>query len=131
GVGHGADAHEAHRRACAGIVAPDRHLADRAARDALALAAGRGRVDDFGFGLEVLDVIELVHGIERVHRSRLALAPGAMTGIDDQRLAGQAIADISAGASTFHCLPPNTSLPPYSRTGSPRPCASGSPRCLR
>src|SRR5881275_2958434 len=47
---HGADAHEAYRRAGAGIVAPDGHLADRAAGDALALAAGRGRIDDLRLG---------------------------------------------------------------------------------
>src|SRR5262249_6783061 len=113
------------------IVAPDRDLADRAARDALALAAGRGRINDLGLGLEMLDPVKLVHRIERMRGAGLALAPAAVAGVPDHRPAGQPIADIPARASSFHGVPLNTFPPPYSRTGSRRPCASGSPRCLR
>src|SRR5205085_3315771 len=49
---------------------------------------------------------EFIHCIERVHGAGLALTPGAMTGVDDQRPAVQAIADMSAGASAFHNNPP-------------------------
>src|ERR1700756_4025894 len=101
-VVHGADAHEAHRRTCAGIVAPDGNLADGAARDALALAAGRGRIDDLGLCRDVLDALGLIHRVERVHRSRLALAPGTVAGMHDHRLADEAIADVPAGATAFH-----------------------------
>src|SRR5262249_24841590 len=99
------------RGAGAGIVAPDRDLADRAARDALALAAGRGRIDDLRLGLEVLDPVELVHRIDRVHAAGLALAPRAVAGVHDHRLAVHPITDISAGAAAFHDLAPRTNVP--------------------
>src|SRR5262245_46872429 len=102
-VVHRADAHEPHRSTRAWVIAPDRDLADRAARDALALAARRGRVDDLGFGTEVLDPVELIQCVERMHAAGLALTPGAMTGMHHHRLAVQPIADISASAPTFHC----------------------------
>ena len=95
------------------------------------------RVHDLELGCDVLDPLGLVHRIQRVHGAGLALAPGAVAGVHDQRPAVQAVADVSTGASTFHahtaslarCL--SASPPPCSRTGSRRPCASGSPRCLR
>src|SRR5262249_45792943 len=99
---HGADADEAHRGARARIVAPDRDLAVRATRNALALAAGRGRVDDLRLGDEMLDPVELVQRIKRVHGAGLALAPGAVAGMHDHRLAVQPIANVSAGAAAFH-----------------------------
>ena len=102
GIVHRADADEAHRRSRARIVAPDRDLASGAARDALALAAGRGRVDDLGLGLEVLDPVELIQRVERMHGAGLALAPGAVAGVHDHRLAVESIADVSASAATFH-----------------------------
>src|SRR5882672_7742304 len=110
---HGADAHEAHGRTSFRIIAPDRDLADRAARDALALAARRRRVDQLGLRLEMFDAIRLVDRVQRMHRAGLALAPGAMTGMHDQRLAAQAIADVPAGAAAFHRLLLSVSPPPY------------------
>src|SRR5947207_1275764 len=101
-VVHGADAHKAHGRARPRIVAPDRDLADRATRDALALAARRWCHDDLRLGGDMLDPLGLVHCIKRVYGACFALAPGAVAGMHDHRLAVQAITDMSAGASTFH-----------------------------
>src|SRR2546429_5883863 len=107
-VVHGADAHKTHGRARPRVVAPNRDLANRTARDALALAAGRRRHDDLRLGGDVLDPLGLIHRIERVRGACFALAPGAVAGMHDHRLAGQAIADMSARASTLPVLrPPN------------------------
>src|SRR5439155_15278256 len=101
---HGADADEPHCRPGARIVAPDRDLADGAARDALAPAAGGRCVDDLGLGAEVFDPVKLVERIKRVHAAGLALAPAAMAGMHDHRPVVQPIANIPAGTSTFHGL---------------------------
>src|SRR6185437_13665915 len=99
---HGADAQEAHGGTGLRVVAPHRNLANGAARDALALAARRRRVDNFGLGLEMLDAIGFIQRIPRMRRAGLALAPGAVAGVNDQRLAIKPVADMSAGASAFH-----------------------------
>ena len=84
------------------IVAPDGDFADWTARDALALAASRRCIDDLWLGRDMLDPVRFIHRIERVDGAGLPLAPGAVASVHDHRLAGQAIADMSACASTFH-----------------------------
>src|SRR5262249_1627576 len=101
GIVHAADPHEPHGCAGACVIAPHRNLAFRAARDALAFAAGGRRVDDLRLACRVHDAVGLIHRVERVRRSSLALAPAAMAGMDDHRLAGEAIADVAAGAAAF------------------------------
>src|SRR5262249_45469362 len=99
---HRADPDEADGGTGLRVVAPHRDLAGWAARDPLALAARRGRRDELWFARDVLDAIGLVERIERMHGAGLALAPAAMTGVDDQRPPGRAIAALRAGASAFH-----------------------------
>jgi hypothetical protein len=53
----------------------------RAAGDLLALAARRGRHDDFGLTGGVYDAVGFIESVERMSGPCLALAPTAMTGI--------------------------------------------------
>src|SRR5262245_7057601 len=105
-----ADAHEAHRSAGLGIVAPDGNLAGRTACDLLAAAAGRGRVGNFGLTSDLGDAVRLVERVEGVRRPRLPLAPATMTGMHDQRHAMQTIAQSPTGAAAFHRASPNKSV---------------------
>ena len=89
------------------VVAPNRHPAGGAAGDLLAPAARRGRHDDFGFTGDVHDAISFIKSVERMRGPRLALAPTAMTGMNDQWCSDQTISDLPARASAFHVrLPP-------------------------
>src|SRR5690348_7241657 len=99
---HRADTNKAHRGAGLRIITPDRNLADRTARDALALAARGRRQNHLRLRREVLDAIGLVDCVQRMRGTGLALAPGAVAGVDDERPAVQAIANIAAGATAFH-----------------------------
>ena len=85
GIIHRADAHEAHRGPSLRVVAPDRYLAVGAARDPLPFAAGGRRLDELRLGLQVFDAVRFVERIERVSGAGLALTPGAMAGMNDQR----------------------------------------------
>ena len=96
-----ADAHEAHRVAGAGVVAPQRDAALRAARDLLALAAVRRRVDDVGLAVQQAHAVGLDHRVERERRAGLALAPAAMAAVHEQRLARHAVAHRAAGAAAL------------------------------
>jgi len=84
------------------VVAPNCDTAGRAAGDLLALAARRGRHNDFGLTDCVHDTISFIKSVERVRGSGLALAPTAMTGMNDQWCSGQTISDLPARASAFH-----------------------------
>ena len=81
------------------VVAPNR---DPAAGDLLALAARRGRHDNFGLTGGVHDTIGFIEGVERVCGPGLALAPTAMAGMNNQRHSDQMISDLSTRASAFH-----------------------------
>jgi hypothetical protein len=96
-----ANSHESHHRACTGIVAPDRDAASRAARDLLAEAACRRRVDDFGLCSKVDDAIGFDHRVQREGRPRLTLAPAAMAAVDEERPTEHAIPDLAAVAAPF------------------------------
>lgn len=84
------------------IVAPNCHPAGGAAGDLLAPAARRGRHDDFGFTGDVHDTIGFIKSVERMRGPGLALAPTAMTGMNDQWSSDQTISDLPARASAFH-----------------------------
>ena len=84
------------------VVTPNRHPAGRAAGDVLAPAARRGRHDQFGFTGDVHDTIGFIKRVERMRGPGLALAPAAMTGMNDQGFSDQTISDLSARASAFH-----------------------------
>ena len=111
GTVHRANAHEAHRRPGLRVIAPDRYLAVGAASDPLSSAAGRRRLDELRLGLQVFDTVCFVERIERMSGAGLALAPGAMAGMNDQRFAGQTISDMSASAAAFHDHAPAQCFP--------------------
>ncbi|CAM5250964.1 hypothetical protein RLIN73S_05092 [Rhodanobacter lindaniclasticus] len=97
----GAHADEGHRFAGASVVAPQGHPTARTTRNPLSLAAVRGGVGHVRPALQELEAIGLDHGIQRERTAGLALAPGAMAAVHEQRGAGHAIADRGAGAGTF------------------------------
>jgi hypothetical protein len=102
GVVHSANADEPDGRTGLRVVAPNRDTAGGAAGDLLPLAARRGRHDDFGLTGGVNDAIGFIESVERMSGPCLALAPTAMTGMNDQWRSDQTIADLPAGASAFH-----------------------------
>jgi hypothetical protein len=103
-VVHGADADEPNGRTGLRVVAPNRDPARWAASDPLAFATCGGRHDDFGLTSGVHDAIGLIESVECMRGPGLALAPTAMTGMNDQWRSNQTISDLPAGASAFHVL---------------------------
>jgi hypothetical protein len=94
--------HEAINALLERVVAPNRDPAGRAAGDLLVPAARRGRYDDFGLSGCVHDAISFIKSVERMRGPSLALAPTAMTGMNDQWCSDQTISDLPARASAFH-----------------------------
>src|SRR3546814_1255823 len=84
-----------------GVIAPQRDAADAAARDLLPLAAVRRRQDGLGRALQGDDAIGLDHRVERESGTGLALAPAAMTAMDEQGAAGHAVTHGAAGAAAI------------------------------
>jgi hypothetical protein len=101
---HCADADEADRRSGLRVVAPNGHPANGTTRDPLSLATGGRRVDQLGLAAEVLDPIGFIHRVQRVCRSCLALTPGAVTGMNNQRRARQTVSNVPTCTSTFHVI---------------------------
>ena len=97
-VVHGADANEPDGGTGLRVVAPNCDPASRAASDLLAFAARRGRHDDFGLSGGVYDTIGFIESVERMRGSGLALAPAAMTGMNNQWRSDQTISDLPARA---------------------------------
>ena len=83
-VVHSADTDEPDGGTGLRVVAPNRDPAGRASGDLLTLAARRRRHDDFGLTGGVYDSIGLIERVERMRGPGLALAPTAMTGMNDQ-----------------------------------------------
>ena len=109
---HGADADKSDGGTGLRVIAPNRDPAARAAGDLLALAARRGRHDDFGLSGRVHEPIGFVECVERMHGPGLALAPTAMAGMNNQWRSDQTISDLPARASPFHVLLHRGSSPP-------------------
>jgi hypothetical protein len=85
------------------IVAPNGYLASGTARNPLSPATTDRRcVDQLGFAANVLDPIGLIQSIQRVRAPRLALAPSAVAGMNNEWYACQTISNIPACASTVH-----------------------------
>ena len=101
-VVHSADTDEPDGGAGLWVVAPNRDPAGRAAGDLLVPAARRGRHDDFGLTGCVNDPIGFIKSVERMRGPGLALAPTAMTGMNNQWRSDQTISDLPARASAFH-----------------------------
>ena len=101
-VVEGADADEPDRGTGLRVVALNRDPASGAAGDLLALAARRGRRDDFGIASGVHDTIGLIESVERMRGPGLTLAPMTMAGMDYQWGSDQTISDLPARASAFH-----------------------------
>ena len=101
-VVHSADTDEPDGGTALRVVAPNRDPAGRAAGDLLALAARRGRQDDFGLTGSVHDTIGFIESVERMSGPGLALAPTAMAGMNNQWRSNQTISDLPARASAFH-----------------------------
>jgi hypothetical protein len=101
-VVHSADTDEPDGGTGLRVVAPNRDPARRATGDLLVSAARRGRYDDFGLTGCVHDTIGFIKSVERMRGPGLALAPTAMTGMNDQWCSDQTISDLPARASAFH-----------------------------
>jgi hypothetical protein len=97
-----ANAHEPDGGTGLRVVAPNRDPTGGAAGDLLAPAACRRRHDDFGLTSGVHDTIGFIKSVERMRGSGLALAPTAMTRMNDQWCSDQTKSDLPARASTFH-----------------------------
>jgi hypothetical protein len=82
-------------------MAPDGDAALRAARDALALAAGRGRQHELRLVRAGLQPVALDHRVQREGRAGFALAPAAMAGVHHERCPVQAVAHAAAVAAAF------------------------------
>src|SRR6516162_8392029 len=91
GIVHRADADEPDSGTGLRVVAPNHHLASRAAGDHLALPARRRRAHDFPLAGGVHDPICLIERVERMRCPGLALTPAAMTGMNDQWRSKQSI----------------------------------------
>src|SRR6267378_3452771 len=92
------DADEAHDIPAAAVVAPQGDTASRAAGDLLSLSAVRGGVHHLRLALQQNHAIGLDHRVQREGRPALALAPAAMTAVNEHRLAGHPVAHRTAGA---------------------------------
>src|SRR5512132_906571 len=101
GIVERADAHEAHDVAAPAVIAPERDVAFRAARDLLADAAVRRRVHDDRLAVHELHALGFDQGIEREGRAALALAPAAVAAMHEHGLAEQAIAHAAAVAAAL------------------------------
>jgi hypothetical protein len=102
GVVQGTDAYEPAGGTGLRVVAPNRDPASRAAGYLLALAARRGRPDEFGLVGGVYDTIGFIESVERMRGPGLALAPTAMTSMNNQGRSDQTISDLPACASALH-----------------------------
>lgn len=104
-----ADPDETQERTGARIVTPDRDAACRATGDLLALAAcGRCR-DHFRLGAEQRDAVGLDECVQRECGAGLALAPAAVTTMDEEWAALQAVADVPATTAAGEGARPTTS----------------------
>ena len=101
-VVHGADADKPDGGTGLRVIAPNRDPAARAAGDLLALAARGGRHDDFGLSGGVHDTIGFIERVEGMRGPGLALAPTAMTSMNNQWRSDQTVSDLPARASAFH-----------------------------
>jgi hypothetical protein len=106
GVLERADADEGQPAARASVVRPECHAAVGAAQDDLALAGGGGGRQLHRVVGEDLDPVGLDHRIQRMRPAGLALAPGAVAGMHEERPVGQPVADAAAGAVAFHQVLP-------------------------
>ena len=101
-VVHGADADEPDSGTGLRVIAPDCDPAGWAPGNLLALAARRGRRDEFGLARGVHDTVGFIERIEGVRSAGFALAPTTMAGMNDQWLSDQTISDLPTRTSTFH-----------------------------
>ena len=104
---HGADADEPNGGTGLRIVAPNRNPASRAAGNLLALAARRGRPDEFGLAGGVHDTIGFIESVERMRGPGLALAPSTMASMNDQWRSDQTISNLSASGIRLPCSAPS------------------------
>jgi hypothetical protein len=102
GVVQGADAGEPNSGTGLRVVAPNRDPASRAAGYLLALAARRGCPDEFWLTSGVHDTIGFIESVARMRGAGLALAPTAMTSMNNQGRSDQTISDLSACTSALH-----------------------------
>jgi hypothetical protein len=83
------------------IVAPDGNLTFWAASDSLALATRAGHHDFCDIALEKFYAVCFDQSVYSKCRPVLALAPGAMTAVNNQRLRLHSIANIATGAAAI------------------------------
>src|ERR1700752_3098075 len=87
-----ADAHEAHRVACARIVAPKSDAARRTADDLLSFSAIRWRVYGLGRAFQQDHMVGSDQSVQCEGRSRFTLTPAAMTAVHEQRFGRHSLA---------------------------------------
>jgi hypothetical protein len=83
------------------VVAPDSHLALRATRDFLVLAAGRRHRDFNDIALEQVDPVGFDQCVHCKCRPVLTLAPAAMAAVDNERLRLHPVTHMTAGATAL------------------------------
>ena len=98
----GASADEADFVAGDRVGAPEGDLASRAAGNGLPHAAWARDGDHFRLAGEELYAVGFDHRVHHAGGAGLALAPTAMTGVNDQWFSDQTISDLPARASAFH-----------------------------
>lgn len=100
-VVQGAHSDELDQRPDAGIVAPNRDPAFRAAGDELTTSALRRRVNELWFPAKLSDSIRLDQGIECERSTGLSLAPAAMATVDEERSRFDSVSDRPAVTASF------------------------------
>jgi hypothetical protein len=97
----GTDPHEANGIAAATVIAPDGDATPRTAGDYLTFAAVGWRVDAFHLSREQLDAIGLDERVQRERRACFALAPSAMTAMNEQGFRSHAVPQVPASAAAL------------------------------
>lgn len=100
-VVQGAHSDELDQRPDAGIVAPDRDPAFRAAGNELTTSARGRRVNELWLPAKLSDSIRLDQGIECERSTGLSLAPAAMATVDEKRSRFDSVSDRPAVTAAF------------------------------
>ena len=82
-------------------MAPDSDAASRVARDELAVAASRRRIDKFDLTRQQFNPIGFDHGVERESAPGFTLAPAAMAAVNGHRFCRHEVAYCAPGACAF------------------------------
>lgn len=99
-----ANPYESNGRATSSVVGPHRNRTSGTACNGLSPAAQRRCLDGDRFFVQVDDVLGREERVDGEGGTGFALTPRAVTAVDDQGLAGEAVADGAAGAAASESL---------------------------